>query len=233
MSKGLSITIEATSIEDLANQLADLHRRFSGIANVMRIEPNVGEKQALKDDGPTPLEAAISERQVADIGARQGVESAVTVPVGQSTAKPPKEKKPAKDKAAPVVKPPTDKFFPDDEGSKAPPEADAAAGAHYTDDLPTEDCYLLVRARAKEIVDDVTAGGPVLTKLWLDNWAFIVTGDATAKLPEDQATPGVSKLGDNRERILRALSVFDGYHGIDPATGQAALKAADPVADLL
>lgn len=233
----LSITVNAIDIPDMASQLAQLAARFNGIARLIADDPNPSLNNAPSSTqvlAATPLEEAIAEQK--DDRCGQQLDSS-NVSAEASNVVQPKVKagrKPAANKAAAA---PKDRMFDEETGGTATITAtgvdtrtivgtvDTSAGAgegHYTDDMPDEDCFTTMRARAKEIVDD--KGLDTLKGIWNEHWAAIAPHAA------DQP-PGIKHLEGNRPAILRALAVFDAVRGIDPATGEAG--ASDPAADLL
>lgn len=211
----LTLTINATSIPDMATQLADLHQKFNGIAQLMATPVNQAADTVTHALADTPLEKAIEQQRAGDT---------TPAPAAEAPVKTGRGKKPAAPKEA---KPPKDTFFEEEKAAEAPAETkveDTAVDGEgaYTDEMPDEACYTTLRARAKQMFDE--KGQDTLFAFWTDHWAAIIP-EATGK------PPGIKHLEGNRPAILRALAVFDAYHGIDPVTGEAA--ASDPAADLL
>lgn len=231
MTTGISITVNARDIPDLAAQLLDLHHRFNGIAALQTTpadDVNHGHSLTLP---PTPLEAAIDKSKDATPPEKEGAKRRDAAPLGERKTG---GKKTAAEK--PAVAQPKDRFFEDEAAQQtvataAPPAANVsaderAAQASYAAALPTEEAYLNLRAKAKLYMDSAPEGeGPTrLRNAWDSNWAAIC--------PEKKdETPGLKHIAENRDAILRALAIFDALNGIDPITGEETLS--DPAEDLM
>lgn len=214
----LSITVNAVDIPDMATQLLQLAQKFNGIAAIMGEDPHPSLNNAPSSPAvlaKTPLETAIAAQKAADTALPPAAEVIAPKDVRKDV------KKGRKAAAAKEAAPPKDRFFEEEKQDAAADAAGDTDGA-YTDEMPTEDCFVLMRARAKAIVD--RDGLDTLKALWTKHWATIIPEAA------DQA-PGVKHLEGNRDAILRALALFDAAQGIDPTTGEAV--ASDPAADLL
>lgn len=246
MDHGISITVSAPTIPELANKLGLMAAQFGAIATTMAA-PNdadvTGETEGLIDAPESRVVTAAEARanlnspaavpHGAGAGAASGAPAAAAGLVADAEDIRPKTRgvKGAKAKT-PTPAAPKDRFF-DDPPEEAiagatPSPAAKSAAKHYVDDLSTEDAYIALRARAKLIVD--ADGIDVLKQFWLDNWATIVPESQTVAEDDPLRTPGLKHIEGKREPILRALAIFDEHHGIDQVTGE---QKADVVGDLL
>lgn len=196
----LTYTINAPSFEAFKEEVIKLYTQLVGIERLAAAPVADGKPAVSLVDPPKvqpPVTFAERVAAAAPPAADERAAAADTAP--PTSAK--RGRKSNAEKAAAAAAPPKDRIFAEEAAPVTAAETlKAPEPPHYTDDMPTPDLYLRLRAHAKEFHDE---HGPEKLKA----------------IYAQHGVEGVSKIENDREKQLAVLKHLDNLLGTDPETG--------------